>query len=197
MDRKQEIWQLDQDGRIDMMAANAQEFHRLLDDDDTITNGFLRHFAGLFELLSAQQEAGVKGPLRYITMSFLKSSVIAETYEIATTCHSNDIFMDEAETETYWRMDFIRDMVDRDMERIVPGLKGEIYRIRGYEIEEFRELCALSYTALLLTFFSRVLHSIFELPEFLAVKKENLVDISFGGYMEESVMLAQYGNEGA
>jgi hypothetical protein len=30
-------------------------------------------------------------------MSFLRSGVIAETYEIATACHSADLYLDETE----------------------------------------------------------------------------------------------------
>ena len=192
---RDEIWELDKDKRVDMLTANAQAFHDAMDKDPSVADDFLKHFADLLRILADQQEAGVKGPLRFITMSFLKSSVITETYEIALTCHSNDVFLDEAETEIYWRMGFFRDMVDSDMERIVPRLKQKIFRIRDYEIEEFRAFYALTYTALVLTFFSRVLSRVFDLPEFLAVQKETFVDISFGGYMEETVTLAQYSKE--
>jgi len=177
------------------MVANAQEFYETLDNDTAIADDFLKHCSALFQMLTAQQEAGEKAPLRYVTMSFLKSSVITETYEIAITCHSVDLYMDETETEVYWRMDFMRDMVDNDMKRIAPRIKEEIIRTYNHEIEDFRYYYAQTYTALLLTFFSRFLHRIFELPEFLAVQKEKQVDVSFGGYMEKAVPLIQYEKE--
>jgi len=196
MDRLQKIWQAGAHDIGGMMADNAQMFHNELDKDATIAEGFVQHFAYLFQILAVQQSNNEKGLLRYITLSLLKSSIVAETYEIAITCHTNDLFMDETETETYWRMDFIKDMINKDMERIVPKLEKEISRIREYEIEEFRTIYAIAYTALLLTFLSRVLHRVFDLPEFHTVQKEDLVDITFGEYMEEAVPLVQYGGEG-
>jgi hypothetical protein len=180
-----------------MLKDNARAFHNKLDTDTTIANDFRRHFAELFRTLISQQTANAKGPLRYITMSFLKSGVVAETYEIATACHTADLYIDETETETYWRMNFLKEMIDRDMSAIVPNLKKKIFRLRGYEIEEFRVRYAYVYMPLLLTFFNRVLPRVLELPEFSAVKKESRVDVSFGGYMEEALQLVSYGKEGA
>ena len=192
MDRKLEIWESDKDERIDMFASNIESFQNNMDVDSSIADGFLRHFAELFQMLSIQQESGAKGPLRYITISFPRSSVVAETYELVTACHTVDIFMDETETETYWPMDFYKEIVDRDMAIIVPKLKKNIFRIRGFEIEEFRNNYAFTYTVLLIAFFGRVIHQIFDLPEFQAVQKDDQVDITFGGYMDEAIILTQY-----
>jgi hypothetical protein len=188
-DRREQIWLLGIDEHIDTLTENARKFHNGLEKDTYITAGFLRHFAKLFRLLIAQQNDGIKGALRYITMSFPKSSVIAETYEIVTTCHCNDLYMDETETETYWRMDFLKEVVEHEMIEIVQNLKKNIFRIRNYEIEDFRARYAYVYAAFLLTFFNRVLPRVFELPEYTEVKKENRVDITFGGYMEEALIL--------
>ena len=194
---REEIWEFEKDKRNDVLIANTQAFLDAMDRDPSITDGFLRHNAELFKMLADQQGAGLKGSLRYITMSFLQSGVVAETYELATACHTADLYMDETETETYWQMGFLRDMVNRDMERIVPRLHREIFQIRDYEIEEFRFHHAMNYLALLLPFFSQVVHRVFALPAFLAVQKEEQVDVTFGSYMEEAFTLARYNQEGA
>jgi hypothetical protein len=197
MKREEEIWLSCKDECVDALAADTRAFHESLEADAAVSKDFLRHFAELFRILIAAQEAGTKGPLRYITICFPKSSAVAETYELVTACHGVDLYTDETETETYWRMDFLREMTDRGTADIVPRLKRKIVRIRDREIEEFRIQYAHTYTALLLTFFDRILPSIFELPEFRAVRKESLVDVSFGGYMEEAPVLIAYGKEGA
>jgi hypothetical protein len=195
LERKRAIWMLDKDQHIDTLTTNAQKFHNELDKDSAVADSFLRHFAELFRILTTQQNAGVKGSLRYVTMSFLRSGVAAETYEIATACHSADLYLDETETETYWQMDFLKEMIKRDMSVIVPNLRKKIVRLRGYEIEEFRSQYAYLYTTLILMFFMRVLRLVFALPEFQTTKKDAHVDISFGGYMEEGIVLASYGQE--
>ena len=196
-DRKEEIWSLDKDARVEMFVASAQEFRAGLDADTAVADDFLRHFAELFRILVSQQNLGEKGLLRWITISFLKSSVTAGTYEIATACHTADLYLDEAETETYWRMGFMKDAIERDMAVIIPNLKKKIFRIRDYEIEEFRAQYAYTYTALLLVLFNRVLPRVFDLPEFMSVQKEDRVEITFGGYMEETLTLIRYEKEGA
>jgi hypothetical protein len=196
-DRREEIWLSVKDECVGALAAGALAFFENRDAFAEAADGFLRHFAELFRILAAAQNAGEKGPLRHITISFPESAVIAETYKLVTACHGGDPYTDETETETYRRADFLEETISRGTEGIVPALRKKILRIRDYEIEEFRIRYACAHTALLLSFFERVLPRVFELPEFSDVPKESAADVLFGGYTEEGLTLIVCGEEGA
>ena len=135
-------------------------------------------------VIQAQKEAD-KGPLRYLCVSNLLSSLYTGSYQLRIDAYDERLFGDMTDTCVYWSPDFIFQYMDRDMAYFRAHIGKHVQRIWEHEI---------------MTFFARYMQYYYHLvQELVASQIEPIITsefsdtpkltVTFGGYMDQAVVL--------
>lgn len=82
------------------------------------------------------QKEGVKNEGKYLVISHLYSSFLAETYEYKIDILDEKIYMDMQEVCSYWTPFFLIPYIKKDFEFFEKTMKEKFIRLREYELRE-------------------------------------------------------------
>lgn len=126
------------------------------------------------------QKEGAKGEKKYLVISHLYSSFLAETYEYRMDILDKEMYMDMQEVCSYWTPYFLIPHIKKDYEYFEKNMKGKFIRLREYEIKEVERGYQFYYHSLIYEIFSCLKKRIPMLADF---------KVLFGEYMGKAYLV--------
>jgi len=168
------------------LSNNIAEIEQVYQESPkTCSTAFLEAIQALLEQVAIAREQTDKGPLRYICVSFLQSSLYTGNYQLRVDAYDERLFGDLSDTHVHWSPDFIFRYIHDDMAHFRKYIRGHVLRV--YEVE-------------IMTFFARYIQHYFHIakefiPELMKsivpadIFGEQKLTVTFGGYMDQIVVL--------
>jgi len=148
--------------------------------------GFLRTIQNLLEQVEKVQERNDKGALCYICISYLQSSLYTGSYQLRIDAYDEKFYADLAETCVYWSPDFIFKYMNDDIDYFRESIGNHVVRVKTFEVMDFAGKYIMNYYRIVQQFVADLMIVIME--ELDIQNREN-VEITFGGYMDQSIDL--------
>ena len=104
-----------------------------------LEDGFAVRLRELFGLAAAAQGSGRKGPVSFLHVAYLYSSLITGSHDFRLSLCDAGLHLDEAETAVYWPFKFMFAYIQKDMEDAEALIKRHA-AIRGAPAFHYREL---------------------------------------------------------
>ena len=143
---------------------------------------FFEAMQTLLERVTQAQEQADKGPLRYICVSYLQSSLYTGNYQLRIDAYDERLFGDMTDTCVYWSPDFIFQYMDHDMAHFRKYIGKHILRVREHEI---------------MTFFAQYVQHYYRIvQELVAVVMKPFVASSISDTEELTVIFGEYMDQG-
>jgi len=140
----------------------------------------------LLERAAESQAQGDKGPLRYISISYLQLCLYTGRYQLRLDAYDGQHFADLTDTHAYWSPDFIFHYIDADIAYFREHVCRRVPRVREYEVMQFALRYVMHYFQIARQF------SIDLLEPVLAQSfsdTEVALTVTFGGYMDHAEVL--------
>ena len=146
----------------------------------------------LLARVALAQAQSDKGPLRYIYVSFLQSSLYTGNYEICIDAYDERLFGDLTDTHAYWSPDFIFRYIKDDMAHFRKHIGQHVLRVREHEIMAFFAQYVQHYYRIVQTLVTELIEPI------VAAETSDTRELTviFGEYMEQGVVLSETGQVG-
>lgn len=143
------------------------------------------------------QQQGEKGPVRYIYISLLRTSLLDDQALYQIHCHDERWFLDETNSHAYWNAGLIFDPLFQRMQQLKEQRKSYGRRITVMDIEKILQLEAIKYHMLTVHVLQALLPHWLEHPAWLALHKTSDCCIYAGEFHDECELLHQEGLEQA
>jgi len=174
-----------EDFLINQLNENTIELLKYFEDNkQEIISDFLTHFLVLCEKAIWQQEMGIKAPIAYVHIGFLRSSLLTKSYEFRMGLHDEKFWLDKEDTSIYWKADFFFQYVESDVEEVRKMLKPypHLPESEAYEIGYRYAQCYLIPAARQII--QDIMIEVLQIPELERLHLDKNLSIVFGGYME-------------
>ena len=148
-------------------------------------------FAAIQDLLKQvvrAQEQGIKGPIQYICVSCLQSSLYTGSYLLRIDAYDERQFGDLADAYVYWSPAFIFQYMDSDMAHFRKHIGQHVLRVQKPEIMRFVARYRMHYDQIAQQFIADL---IIPLIQTLGISAEKDLVVTFGGYLDETVALTE------
>ena len=173
--------------RLDRSMSRLQQ--AMGTEDLSIKKELLSCVDGLFKRCIRQQQEGNKQAVRYIHFFYLRLSVLTRQYDIQINAFSEQSYMDDVETMTLWKPDFIMKYYEEDMKAMEKEAEKRMIRFGYPQLIELRERCFALYVALTGQYLASAAGDIAGLESFHKMHKAEGVQIIFGGYMDKGIQI--------
>ena len=187
---KEELTVIIDDFLMKKLENNLKELESgFINQRQKVTESFTAALNSLCTTVKQQQANGIKPPISYLHIAFLRSGLLMETYEFMLAMYSSQYWLDPVETNSYWKFDYAFQHASHDISELQALLKGK-YSITEYELQEIK----FRYLQLYLPIAQRLIGEF--APD--AVKKSDFMQLSlddmgysviYGGHMEENTFL--------
>ena len=134
------------------------------------------------------REKGEKGPLRYMYVSYLQSSLYTGSYQLRLDAYDERQFGDITDAYAYWSPQFIFKHMDADTAYFRKHIGTHVLRVREHEIMRFAARYAMHYF--------RVVEQLVTALAEQFVAGADALTVLFGGYMDQALVLAKKEAEG-
>lgn len=135
------------------------------------------------------QEQGLKGDIKYIYFSLLRTSLLKNKGEFRIDLYDEKWFLDKSECSIKINLDFIYDSLFKHMEELKENKKKNIRGIRDMEIESIMLKEADKYHVLAIEFFKNSIEKLLEIPSYKELKKIEDIRIMAGEYMDAAEII--------
>lgn len=143
----------------------------------------------LFNKCISQQQKKNKQSIKYIHFFYLRLAVLTQQYDIQINAFSEQSYMDDIETMTFWKPDFIMKYYEDDIAAIEKEARKQVVRFEYSQLMELRQRCFSIYVMLIGQYLMSVVGDIAILESFHQMKKTEDIQIVFGGYMDKGIQL--------
>ncbi|MFB6367940.1 hypothetical protein ACFCP7_28810, partial [Paenibacillus elgii] len=118
---------------------------RYRQEKELIEQGFLAAFEAVCRQAVKLQEKGRKGDIYYVYISFLRTSIMADTAEYRMDAYDENWFLDPEECASLWSADFIFAPLFRRMGELGETRKAYARKITSMDIEKIKLIEAYKY----------------------------------------------------
>ncbi|MBR3770865.1 MAG: hypothetical protein IKL07_01210 [Clostridium sp.] len=169
----------------DEWMSNPQKYIKFLD----------KEVIRLLKKVQYYQQAGKKGRISFIIVSFLRSSAITEKYELSM-CASNELgFLDPFETEIYFDISFLMNTMEDDLEFYKRYIIEHMGYVEEWELQNIKEKYYGDYLKIVEDFI-KDFSFVFEDNElFNQIDRDDSVTILFTGYHDLGIVVRKTGEE--
>ena len=184
--------------RIDQMAILALDtFQKCFVNDikemvvllesqkEHIINNITEALKTVLQAAAHWQNVEKKGPLNYISFSFLNSNLLLNHYAIRVDAWDERFFIDENEASSEWDFQNILCGTGLDMDAVSTAVKKTMIIVQEYELKELERAYLLNYYAFAIEVLKIAIpfctHVMSESPAMLATE----VQFTVGTYMEK------------
>ena len=163
-----------------------QEF---LDDKKKILSELTGIFDELFKRGIELQRKSEKGKIGFISIFYLRSSIITESYKIMISMYDKSYYIDRQELSTHWIPMFIMKYFIDDINYFEKVIKTKIVRVKKYEINDVKIHYCGEYFKVIERFLDNYIDEITSLESFNELEKEEDIKITLGEYMDQNIIL--------
>lgn len=133
-----------------------------------------------------------KRKIGYLYISYLRSSLLTQTYDFRIDFYDKNFYLDENPIYTYIPLDFIFSYYNNDIFYLIENMKKAFIRLQQYEIELVQKKYAFYYYKISAKFFADLADEIFNMSSFFELQMEKEVKVIFGEYMDKGILLYNY-----
>ncbi|WP_297420148.1 hypothetical protein [Clostridium sp.] len=131
------------------------------------------------------QEQGLKGEIKYIYFSVLRTSLLLKNKgEFRLDLYDERWFLDKAECSINISLDFIYELFFKHIEELKEKKKGYVRNIREVDIDYIMLEEANKYHILAAEFLKDIIENLLEVPAYKKLKKMEDIKIMAGEYMD-------------
>jgi hypothetical protein len=176
-------------------CGNAILWTRYFEDkEEEAKQDFFNELKSLYEKTKIQQDNGQKEAITYLTIAYLRSSILTGSNQFMISMYSDKFYLDETESNIYWTPKFMFEHIENDMRETKDFIiKSEkIARLSEFEMGEVRYYYTEAHFPVIALFMKKLVDiCIDEIKQSSLVKpifNENF-SVVYGGYMEEGLTI--------
>ncbi|MFD1885226.1 hypothetical protein [Paenibacillus wenxiniae] len=140
---------------------------------------------------SLLQAKGEKGPVRYVYISLLRTSLLDYQALYRIDCHDQRWFLDETDSTAHWDAGWVFDPLFQRMQKLKEQRQSYGRRITVMDVEKIMQLEAIKYHTLTLHVLQALLPHWLEHPTWRALNKTSDCSIYAGEFHDECELLYQ------
>jgi hypothetical protein len=163
------------------------------DELTTYKKEILNELTGVFDELLKRgielQRKLEKGKMGFISIFFLRSSIITESYEIMISMYEKGYYFDRKPLSISWKPMFIMKYFIDDMKYFEKAIKSKIIRVQKSEINKVKMHYCEDYFQVIKEFFLNYIDEITSLNSFKELEKEEDIKITLGEFMDQNIVL--------
>ena len=183
--REQIIYEKGEKLLLERLFMNIEEIQAYVQNTpEECSEPFFQALQELLERVEIAQQEDKKSTLRYITISYLQSSLYTGSYKLRMDAYDERLYSDISETYVYWSPHFIMKYLEKDMAHFRQHIKAQIPQVQEYEIMRFMVRYSMHYNQIILQFLSDVLES-----AMADMQISEPLTVTFGAYMDENVVV--------
>ena len=184
IDRKEEILKIGQDLLKERFLDNKELiFQKYKNKKDIILKEMLEKLRSYINEILVLKSAEENKKIKYISISFLRSSFITKTYDFVFSLHNKLFYIDESYKYLYLNINFIFEYFEEDIQFFIDDNKN--LHLQNYEIYYFEEEYIKRYYKIAFMIFKDALKIILNEEIFKNLNKDDNYKIVFGEYMGE------------
>lgn len=130
------------------------------------------------------QKNGSKGPISYISFSFLQSNLLLNHYALRVDAWDERFMIDDMESAAEWDFHTIFPCVSPDINAVAEKVRETVIRVQEYELRELERAYCLIYFTIAMDILKAVLSNNVELWKDSPASLAPEVQFTLGAYME-------------
>lgn len=138
---------------------------------------------------ACQQKTGSKGPVAYISFSFMQSNLLLNHYALRLDAWDKRFMLDDNEATTEWNFHTILPCTGPNMKAVAKKLRGTMIRVQEYELKELERTYCLIYFTIATDILKSALSSSMEAMKHSAAHLDPEVQFTIGAYMEQQQLI--------
>ncbi|MBC2580545.1 hypothetical protein [Clostridium sp. DJ247] len=154
-----------------------------------IDNELISVFDSICKNALKLQNQDKKGDIKYIYISFLRTSIMDNKSFYRIDAYDKNWFLDKEECCTYWNTDFVFNSLFNHIEELEEKKKEYAKKITSMDIERIKLLEALKYNALVTEFIREMIPRLIETEGYIEMGKSLEICILVGEYMDASEII--------
>lgn len=132
-----------------------------------------------------QQKAQKKGPVAYITFSFLQSNLFLNNYAFQVDAWDEQFYLDSSEATAEVDFQDIFCGVEPDMDLVAKKVRETMARVQQYELKELERSYHYNYYGILIEVLRAALPYCMDIMQKSLAYMESEVQFTVGAYMEK------------
>jgi hypothetical protein len=171
--------------------ADANEiFNVIKNNSKQAAKEYRQAFENVCEKAYVLQENGIKEEIAYITITYLRSSILTGSYEFMFQLYNQDFYYDAVETSSVWSSLFIMKYYENTVTYLENAVKSQIIQLQEYEFRKIKIDLAGDYYKLVSIFIVEQIQDMLQQECFKKLKKASTLKVLYGGYMDKTIELA-------
>ncbi len=155
----------------------------------SIKNNLESEFDSVCKLGISFQEKGLKGEIKYIHFSLLRTSILENKGEFRIDLYDERWFLDKVECSVNINLDFIYTALFKHIEELKEEKKKYGRIITDMDIEEIMLLESNVYHVLSLEYFRNSIDELLEMPSCKKLKKSEQIKVMVGEFMDAADLI--------
>jgi len=189
MNKKKEMLKQVEEFLLSRIEPNLEKLEKYLEENkDVIAKDFIEKLNALSELGIIQQRAEVKEPIKYLYISYLRSSILTESYEFRLDLFNDIIWLDKEETAVYWTLGFMFQYIEQDVNDAKELLRNE-GPIPKFYFEEIKYIYSQCYFPFVILVVDKIIEEAMAKSNFYRLVTAESCKVLFGGYMEQAEII--------
>ncbi|WP_127570749.1 hypothetical protein [Paenibacillus xylaniclasticus] len=168
--------------------------NQLAERETEIIGSFKQSFAKLCARAAEQQREGRKGPVQYIYISMLRTSVMEDDPLYLLEAFDEQWLLDPVACTSTWRADFAFSPLFRRMQELERVKVDYARAVTSMDLDRIKQIEVVKYHWMVLEFMRDQIPSLLLMDEYKEMLKNEGLKIMAGEYRDESQLL--YGAEG-
>ncbi|SNS15353.1 hypothetical protein SAMN05446037_100516 [Anaerovirgula multivorans] len=156
-----------------------------LSNQKSVNTEFIESFKEVFTKATELQNEEKKGPIAYIVISFLRTRIIEEDYQLRIDLYDEMFYLDKVECSGYWKVDFVFQYLHEDIELFKEKIEEYIEKIQDNSYELIKKDYAAIYNYFLYEYLKKNIKLLLETEEYQSLNKTEDLKIGFGEYMDK------------
>ncbi|MBG9792938.1 hypothetical protein ABD76_10740 [Paenibacillus dendritiformis] len=162
---------------------------RYRQEKEQIERRFLAAFEAVCKQAAKLQAEGRKGSIRYVYISFLRTSIMANTAHYRIDAYDDNWFLDLEECASSWSADFIFAPLFRRMGELEEKRKAYARKITRMDIEKIKLIEAYKYHLLTVEWLRGFIPSLIESEAYRRMDKSVNLQLFIGEYKDQCELL--------
>lgn len=185
----------------DKMAQNLELLTTYFNyNREEIKIDFFNQLNFLYEMIKQQQDAGTKEPISYLTIAYLRSSLLTGTNHFRLDMYSNKFYLDKTECCIYWTPKFMFYNIAQDMSEAKEFIikSGKISKLSEFDMSEVKYYYTEAHFALAGLFMKELIDIYMKETTNSNVDKPLFNEdfsVVYSGYMEKGITIYPISSE--
>ncbi|WP_374020736.1 hypothetical protein ABU162_14825 [Paenibacillus thiaminolyticus] len=162
---------------------------RYRQEKEHIERRFLEAFEAVCKQAAKLQEEGRKGSIHYVYISFLRTSIMANTAQYRIDAYDDNWFLDLEECASSWSADFIFVPLFRRMGELEEKRKAYARKITPMDIEKIKLIEAYKYHLLTVEWIRGFVPSLIESEAYRQMDRSAKLQLFVGEYKDQCELL--------